>query len=489
MQQYESVIIYTRQANFHGPVEANWLIQSKKNYIQDRFYDTLFWGVFIGLMTALILYNLAIFFAIKNKEYIYYAGLGIFSMLSQLQVSGVLHAIVPDFLVVFINNITFFVVILTIICAMAFNYYFFDVKKNFTKLKNIFYLMYCIYGIFFIIGLIDIGLTVQYIIITTTLVAVTLLFLLMIGLLSYRLKIRGTYFYIIGQGILFITYLIATIVINGKNAITIWTYLAIPISIFIEMIFLSFALSVRVKNINDLKQKQEKMIVFFSHINSMSGMLNSILHQWKKPIERLGAIFTELEIATKYGKEPLEKLDSSLSQINNNLAILHDTTQEFYNLYNNRDDKELVDVYFEIAKIAAILKSDIENHSIIFDYSSLQDLNIQTYRHPFFHAFFILINNAFEVATRREIGSPIVTIVSKYFDGFIELYITDNCGGIKQNPIDLIFEISVTGDVSDKTIKGSGLAIAKMLIIEKLKGDISALNVNNGAIFIVKIPI
>lgn len=78
--------------------------------------------------------------------------------------------------------------------------------------------------------------------------------MIFVGFLALKRNISGARFYIIGQGVFFIVHFLTTLFINGNSETIIWVYAIIPTSIFIDMVFLSFALSVRIKNINTLKQ-------------------------------------------------------------------------------------------------------------------------------------------------------------------------------------------------------------------------------------------
>ena len=58
----------------------------------------------------------------------------------------------------------------------------------------------------------------------------------------------------------------------------------------------------------------------------------------------------------------------------------------------------------------------------------------------------------------------------------------DNAGGIKIKPIELVFNYFVTSKNNNKS-SGIGLAVAKLLIEERLKGKISIKNSDVGAVF------
>lgn len=62
----------------------------------------------------------------------------------------------------------------------------------------------------------------------------------------------------------------------------------------------------------------------------------------------------------------------------------------------------------------------------------------------------------------------------------------DNAGGIKIKPIELVFNYFVTSKNNNKS-SGIGLAVVKLLIQERLNGEISVKNNENGSVFTITI--
>lgn len=75
----------------------------------------------------------------------------------------------------------------------------------------------------------------------------------------------------------------------------------------------------------------------------------------EKPIANLGAIFTELQIVSKFGLNPKESLDNKIDLINNNLAMLQNTVQEFYDIYKYDGEVATFEAADEIRRIENIL--------------------------------------------------------------------------------------------------------------------------------------
>ena len=64
---------------------------------------------------------------------------------------------------------------------------------------------------------------------------------------------------------------------------------------FLEMILFTLAIFIRLRDIVETKQKDERLILSQSHFSTIGQMLRNIAHQWKVPAVRLGTLITEME--------------------------------------------------------------------------------------------------------------------------------------------------------------------------------------------------
>jgi len=70
----------------------------------------------------------------------------------------------------------------------------------------------------------------------------------------------------------------------------------------VEAIFLSLALSYKIKMISDEKEQQKEMLVNQSKLASMGEMIGNIAHQWRQPLTHLSYSFMNLKEAQKHGE-------------------------------------------------------------------------------------------------------------------------------------------------------------------------------------------
>ena len=84
----------------------------------------------------------------------------------------------------------------------------------------------------------------------------------------------------------------------------------------------------------------------------------------------------------------------------------------------------------------------------------------------------------------RDVHEPIIKIYSKVNKEKIFLHVEDNCGGIKDEILDKIFEPYFTTKYNYGT--GIGLYMSRIIIENKMSGKIFAQNIkNSGARFTI----
>ena len=111
---------------------------------------------------------------------------------------------------------------------------------------------------------------------------------------------------------------------------------------------------------------------------------------------------------------------------------------------------------------------------------------IYGYRREFAQVLLNLMSNAKDALIQREIKNPTINLEVDYIDTYAIVTIKDNAGGVENEYIDLIFEPYFT---TKSSLQGTGLGLymSKMIIEKNMGGELSVENVDDGAIFKVKI--
>ena len=125
-------------------------------------------------------------------------------------------------------------------------------------------------------------------------------------------------------------------------------------------------------------------------------------------------------------------------------------------------------------------KINLKNTSITININDT--ITINNYEHIFSNIILVLIDNSLDAFENKANNTITLTIV-KNKDEYTLTYI-DNAGGIKIEPIEEVFEYFVTSK-GKKEGQGMGLALAKMLVNDRLDGSILVKNINDGVEFTI----
>ena len=246
------------------------------------------------------------------------------------------------------------------------------------------------------------------------------------------------------------------------------------------------------KKMNEEVQKnkqQEEIILFQSRLATMGETISIIAHQWRQPIAILSSHINNIELEVKYKKEYdpkklIELIDDSqltLEHISNTITVFQDYLSPSKNIDSKElDVKTIIDNALNLYA-PMVQKSDIE---ILKNYD--KTVLITGNEEYFIQVILILLNNAKDVLIKKNIEKPLISIETKKVYNGLQIDISDNGSGIKEEDLNKIFEPYVSSDISNG--KGLGLFIAKNIITKNFNGKMFAHNSIYGATFTIVVP-
>ena len=230
------------------------------------------------------------------------------------------------------------------------------------------------------------------------------------------------------------------------------------------------------KNIH-YKKESQKFLIQQSKLAQMGEMIDMTAHQWLQFLNVLSMKTEILSIENNQNSLDKQKIDEYTKEFLLEIDELVDTLNEFRDFFKEKN-KEKVSLNKVINSSLILLKDYLIKNSITIN-KEINDIKIDIYPNEFKQVILNIINNMVDAFNEREVKNRIIKI---YNDKNI-LYIEDNAGGIDENLIDKIFDDNFT---TKKTGSGKGLYMSK-LIMNKIGGDISVENIQNGARFIIKV--
>lgn len=484
----EKITIVTNIQN-NALYNLSWKIIRIHSYIQKESLDLLFWGLFGGILLLAFSFNLFMYKMHQQKGYLIIAIHCIIFLIYQYSMHGILYKLDLGYPMQW--NITIFLSFgtLLIACLMLFPYYFFNTQENYPKIRRIIQVMIVCYALIIVLLFYAQYYNAQMFQFTVSVLLwayiINSIASLSIGIYMFKNKETGSVYYLFGQGFLalaLIIYIAAMVVSfpysNKANDLLILT-------IIMDLFFLFIAQYIKTKQKQKVLYRNKEVLMDQSRFSSIGQAIGNITHQWKHPLSQLGSSITLIEATLSHQKENLEeKVVSQLPHINHCINLMQKTIDEFASFYKAKTNKEAFNVYQSIQEVTEILKPKaiLKNVQVKTDID--QRFTIQSHEHIFSNIMLILLDNSLN-AFQTSNENLIHISVENYLDKII-IYYQDNAGGIKIRPIESVFEYFISSKKNEEG-QGMGLPILKMLVEERLGGQVKLKNSARGVFFEIHI--
>jgi len=439
------------------PMAKIYTPQSFSKWSNSYSLKMLFYFFLFGVIFMASIYNGALYLYNREKSFLYYMIMQFF-MLGVLlyQTDFIQTLVMGDIENEEIAIFTYFIIVeVTMVFIVLFIRSFLETKKYLPFQDKI--LRYI-----FIATLIDLLLFFVPIMLIFKLYSFILLYVIWVAWLRLKQGYTPAIFFIFGWSSLMIGVFISDFFEEDKFVIE-----PILIGSAIEAIFLAIAISFKIKEIKDEKDKQKGLMVHQSKLASMGEMLGNIAHQWRQPLTRLGYILMNIEAKDK-DELHTKKLEEASAQI----EFMSQTIDDFRNFYKPNKNKESFSLVDETKKVITLINLE----KIELKFKVTNEGNIINYKNEYKQVILNLISNAKDVLLQREIKHPKI---------FIEIdeksvKISDNAGGIKLQNIQQIFEPYFS---TKKQGLGIGLYMSKLIIEKNMGGKMEVENGEEGAVF------
>jgi signal transduction histidine kinase/ABC-type uncharacterized transport system substrate-binding protein len=233
------------------------------------------------------------------------------------------------------------------------------------------------------------------------------------------------------------------------------------------------------------KRKHQEFAIQQSKLAEIGEVFSSIAHQWKTPL---------IEIATIAQERLYYDHNSDFDELNNNYAsdimvqvkYMTDTINSFQEFIMPSTQKIVFDINESVEEMLEIIR-----HNMKYNYVNVKinvepgtDLIIFGYKNELMQTLLNIVNNAKDSIIKQKSKGKItqgeIHINIKNINSNVQIDIVDNGGGIPIKYINQLFEPYFT---TKKDGHGIGLYMAKLIIEDKMDGQIFVENVKGGAKF------
>jgi two-component system, sensor histidine kinase LadS len=481
----EELIIISKVNNYNI-TNLGWIISDNNLFFNHESLKLVMFGLLGGGLLFYIALNIVLLYIYRKIIYFVIAIWTWSILIFIYSLQGVIHVLDLGLNLTFITLYAWIHPHVGYTLLMLFTILFFDLKNRYKKTAYTLYLL--IFCHFLMILTLSYGVYVdhsymKYFGFTGLLAIINATVLIVAGL--YMREI-GSKFYLLGQMLLFFAIILSSLSIFGFIDFYEFHSYIVIIAIILDLGLLFIAQSLKTKHTIDKLNTNKLALIEQSRFSAMGYAINNITHQWKHPLTHLGTSLALIDAMIKNKKdEAIPLIENELPKANYSINLMKKTLDEFSNYYTKELKKGNFSPKDSIEHITYILKSKIilKNTTITLEID--ENLKIYNYEHIFSNIILILIDNSLDAFDSKSNNKAIaISIVEKNNHLFITY--KDNAGGIKIEPIEKVFEYSISSK-EKKQNSGVGLSIVKMFVEERFNGDISVTNTKDGVEFLIKL--
>jgi hypothetical protein len=176
-----------------------------------------------------------------------------------------------------------------------------------------------------------------------------------------------------------------------------------------EIILFSFALAYSTQLIRDENEKNNQLLNEYSKLSFIGQTMLNISHQWKSPINSIFNNINHIEVAKEFNDPNLKiVLDNNLSNIKQTTRFLQDTALGQLDFYKSNTKKEEINIYDEIHFLIKLIENEFSKKSInvILEFDKGLEINID--KNYFLNVLMILFENSYRLFEQRNIKKPFI---------------------------------------------------------------------------------
>jgi len=235
----------------------------------------------------------------------------------------------------------------------------------------------------------------------------------------------------------------------------------------------------------ELRQKDQALIQQ-GRLASMGEMINNIAHQWRQPLNNVGLLIQNMQMAFNEGKLTPEEMDQAVDSSMKTIVYMSRTIDDFRNFFRHDKEKEIFQVDRIVNKAIDFISATLEQKGIQVKCQFTQNVTAVGYPNEYAQVLLNIISNAKDVLLERKICSPeiVITVESTGENSLVS--VSDNGGGIDEAVMPKIFDPYFTTKEPGKGT-GIGLYMSKIIIEQNMGGKLYARNLDGGAEFVIEL--
>ena len=444
-------------------------------------------GLGLGVLVAVLLYNLILYTAIGDRHYLNYLfyALSFLLYLSIYPYVGLLRFIAPGISVALMPYFPVFPLLL-LVAMNVFTRAFLDSQRNIPRHDRVLKVLLVVPLVILLMLLL--GHPWEAARVTFLLLHGMVWLQISAGIAAWRAGYRPARFFLIAVSAPLLGVLVFSGQVHDLFPCNDATVRALFLGFVVEALLLSLALGNRTYLLRCERELSERMLLEHSKFLSVGQMLSGVVHQLKRPVIHAGNRLMILEALLDGPPARREaELPQAVAELRRTINFMSRTIEDVYRFYAQDRETVIFRPADQIELALTLLKPLTARNPLSIDRDLLPDQVLHGYPNAFAHVLLILIENAVIVLRERAVHDPRIRIGMRVEGAELEVTVADNAGGIQVRPIESIFN-PITRPASRSGL-GIGLGLARRLVETKLNGRITACNGEDGAEFLVRLPL
>jgi PAS domain S-box-containing protein len=235
--------------------------------------------------------------------------------------------------------------------------------------------------------------------------------------------------------------------------------------------------------------QQKQFLIQQAKLAEMGDMVAAIAHQWNEPLVELSALVQDIQTSHMLEELRTKDVESFVKNSMVQIQYMSQTLSDFRNFLKPSTKKTDFSIKQSFNDILEIVGKQLFYFNIkieIIYQENFDDFIIYGYKNEFKQVLLNLINNAKNKISEKSLEDTSKIVINVYKNNnYTIIEIIDNAGGIDEKIIHSIFDPYFT---TKEEGTGIGLYMAKVIIEDKMQGQIFVKNDENSVIFTIKIP-
>jgi len=235
-------------------------------------------------------------------------------------------------------------------------------------------------------------------------------------------------------------------------------------------------------------RSKDQMMYQQARLASMGEMIGNIAHQWRQPLNILALVMQDLYISGQLGNLTEEKLENEYEKANNVLQYMSQTIDDFRNFFKHEGESINFSLNSTVESVYSLVSPNFKHNHVSFHMDIEEEIEVIGNKNEFIQVIINILNNAQDAITSNNIKDGEVTVRITKNKKEAHIAISDNGGGMAAEILDKIFDPYFTTKHQTQGT-GLGLYMSKQIIETSMTGRLMAKNIENGACFIIELPI